>query len=37
MDRVKYTRIFTDDQWESHAEDVELALKATDFAPRRLP
>jgi hypothetical protein len=37
MEKVKFTRVFADDQGESHIEEVEAVLKATDFAPPAPP
>jgi hypothetical protein len=30
---VRYMRLYTDDQGESHFDDVEVSLRPTDFAP----
>jgi hypothetical protein len=37
MEKVKYTRVFADSAGESHIEEVEMALTATDFAPPAPP
>ncbi len=37
MSQVKYTRIWTDAAGESHFQDVEADLHATDFAPPAPP
>ena len=34
---MKYTRVFADDQGESRFEDVEVEMKAIDFAPPAPP
>ncbi|MFC1683169.1 cupin domain-containing protein [Candidatus Zixiibacteriota bacterium] len=37
MNKVKYTRVFADSAGESHIEDLEMVLTATDFAPPAPP
>jgi quercetin dioxygenase-like cupin family protein len=37
MSTMKYTRVYADAKGESHIEDVEVELNATDFAPPAPP
>jgi hypothetical protein len=34
---MRYTRVFSDERGESHFEDVEVEMKAIDFAPPAPP
>ena len=37
MSRVRYTRLYSDADGESHFEDLELPLESADFAPPAAP
>ena len=34
---ITYTRLYSDEQGESHFEDIEIGLKLTDYAPPAPP
>ena len=37
MQQAKYVRIFSDENGESHFEDIEMSLPPVDFAPPAAP
>jgi hypothetical protein len=37
MQQAKYVRIFSDENGETHFEDIEMALPPVDFAPPAAP
>ena len=37
MQQAKYVRIFSDENGESHFEDLEMSLPPVDFAPPAAP